>query len=131
MLSDRLLDVIVIERDGGETSLEIRDGAPTVEDYRRVRTGAGLSAKTVEAAAIGLPNTWYGVTIVHDGHAVGMGRVIASFRNLSGSSIGGRRNRHMFRLLRMGRHTNCTESSGLLTLRRILGECFGECWDRR
>jgi GNAT superfamily N-acetyltransferase len=49
---------------------------PGVEDYLRLRIAAGLSAKTREQAEIGLPNSWCGVTILLDGSAVGMGRVI-------------------------------------------------------
>lgn len=51
-------------------------GTPSVADYRRLRKVSGLSEKTQEAAEAGLPNTWFGVTIQHDGRAVGMGRVI-------------------------------------------------------
>ncbi|MVS98545.1 GNAT family N-acetyltransferase [Devosia marina] len=49
---------------------------PGVEDYLRLRIAAGLSAKTREQAEIGLPNSWCGVTVVHDGAAIGMGRII-------------------------------------------------------
>lgn len=49
---------------------------PGIEDYLRLRVVAGLSPKTQEGAAIGLPNSWYGVTVRHAGRAVGMGRVI-------------------------------------------------------
>ena len=44
--------------------------------YRRLRIAAGLSPKTEEQAGLGLPNTWFGVTVRHDGHAIAMGRVI-------------------------------------------------------
>ncbi len=49
---------------------------PGVEDYLRKRIAAGLSAKTREQAEIGLPNSWCGVTVVHDGAAIGTGRII-------------------------------------------------------
>jgi len=49
---------------------------PGLEDYLRLRTVAGLSAKTEDQARIGLPNSWYGVTVIHSGKAVGMGRII-------------------------------------------------------
>ncbi|MEV4760149.1 GNAT family N-acetyltransferase [Micromonospora sp. NPDC049559] len=58
------------------TRYEIRPGVPTVETYRHLRASTGLGAKPVEAAAAGLPNTWYGVTVEHDGETVGMGRVV-------------------------------------------------------
>jgi ribosomal protein S18 acetylase RimI-like enzyme len=37
---------------------------------------AGLSAKSAEGARIGLPNTFFGVTIYRSGKAVGMGRIV-------------------------------------------------------
>lgn len=49
---------------------------PTVETYRYLRTAAGLSPKTIEAAERGLPNTLFGVQIVCDNTVIGMGRVI-------------------------------------------------------
>lgn len=49
---------------------------PSVETYRYLRTAAGLSAKTVEAAERGLPNTLFAVQIICAGEPVGMGRVI-------------------------------------------------------
>jgi ribosomal protein S18 acetylase RimI-like enzyme len=55
---------------------EIIAETPDSETYRRLRVLAGLSPKTAEQAALGLPNTWFGVTVRHAGQAVGMGRVI-------------------------------------------------------
>ena len=49
---------------------------PSVEDYCRLRVSAGLSPKSPEAAAVGLPNTLFGVVIVEDDRVIGMGRVI-------------------------------------------------------
>lgn len=49
---------------------------PPVETYRHLRIAAGLSAKTVEAAERGLPNTLFSVQIICDGVPIGMGRVI-------------------------------------------------------
>jgi ribosomal protein S18 acetylase RimI-like enzyme len=51
-------------------------GTPDVDTYRRLRKVSGLSEKTVEAAARGLPNTIHAVTIEWNGHAIGMGRII-------------------------------------------------------
>ncbi|WP_199549841.1 GNAT family N-acetyltransferase [Streptomyces sp. N35] len=59
-----------------DDAYEVRPGVPSVDDYRRLRTGAGLSAKSAEAATIGLAHTWYGVTVLHEGAAIGTGRVI-------------------------------------------------------
>jgi len=55
---------------------ELVTGAPSVEDYRRLRRVTGLSEKSLEAAEAGLPNSWFAVTVQLDGRPVGMGRVI-------------------------------------------------------
>ena len=55
---------------------ELIAGTPSVDDYRRLRRVAGLSEKTQAAAEAGLPNTWFAVTIRHEGNVIGMGRVI-------------------------------------------------------
>ncbi|WP_185984424.1 GNAT family N-acetyltransferase [Aureimonas mangrovi] len=54
----------------------INDETPAIDDFRRLRKETGLSEKTQEAAERGLPNTWAGVVVRHEGHAIGMGRVI-------------------------------------------------------
>ncbi|MCX4405587.1 MULTISPECIES: hypothetical protein [unclassified Streptomyces] len=58
------------------SAYEIHPGVPSVEDYRRLRTHAGLSDKSAEGAAVGLAHTWYGVVVVHGRDPVGMGRII-------------------------------------------------------
>ena len=50
---------------------------PAIEDYRRLRAISGLTPRSAEAAAVGLPNTVFAVVIENlAGEAVGMGRVI-------------------------------------------------------
>lgn len=49
---------------------------PTTEVFRSLRTRTGLSAKTKEAAELGLPNTWFGVQITYGDDVIGMGRII-------------------------------------------------------
>lgn len=49
---------------------------PCGDDYRRLRAVAGLSPKSAEAAARGLPNTIFGVSVLHGEAVVGMGRII-------------------------------------------------------
>jgi ribosomal protein S18 acetylase RimI-like enzyme len=49
---------------------------PPIDDYLRLRVAAGLSPRSREAAAAGLPNTIAGVVVERDGHIVGMGRVV-------------------------------------------------------
>ncbi|MCX5410248.1 GNAT family N-acetyltransferase [Streptomyces sp. NBC_00335] len=54
----------------------LREGVPSVDVFRRLRADAGLSDKAPEAVALGLPNTWYGVVLHHEGEPIGMGRII-------------------------------------------------------
>jgi ribosomal protein S18 acetylase RimI-like enzyme len=49
---------------------------PPIDDYLRLRVAAGLSPRSREAAAAGLPNTIAGVVVERDGRIVGMGRVV-------------------------------------------------------
>jgi GNAT superfamily N-acetyltransferase len=58
--------------DGYSQAFEI----PSVDDYRRLRIAAGLTPRSEEAAAAGLPKTAVAVVVRHEGRAVGMGRAI-------------------------------------------------------
>lgn len=49
---------------------------PSVEEYIKLRQAAGMSPRSKEAARMGLPWTWYGVSIWHGENCIGMGRVI-------------------------------------------------------
>jgi GNAT superfamily N-acetyltransferase len=49
---------------------------PRVQDYLRLRSMAGMHAKTPEAARRALPNTLYGVSLLRGDEPVGMGRII-------------------------------------------------------
>ena len=49
---------------------------PSVADYNRVRTAAGLSERDPAAAEVGLPNTLFGVRVESGGRVVGIGRII-------------------------------------------------------
>lgn len=55
---------------------QLIERTPTLDEYRELRARNGLSPKTVEAAARGLPNTIYAVVIEDSGRTIGMGRVI-------------------------------------------------------
>jgi GNAT superfamily N-acetyltransferase len=59
-----------------EEGYNLEVSVPSSEDYRRLRISAGLSAKSAEGAAVGLPNTLFGVIVRKDGKVVGMGRVV-------------------------------------------------------
>jgi GNAT superfamily N-acetyltransferase len=49
---------------------------PSVETYRALRRGSGLSEKTTEAAERGLPRSLFGVQVLLDATPIGMGRVV-------------------------------------------------------
>jgi GNAT superfamily N-acetyltransferase len=51
-------------------------GIPSVEDYCRLRISTGLSPKSPEAAAAGLPNTLFGVLVLKEKRVIAMGRVV-------------------------------------------------------
>lgn len=55
---------------------ELIPGIPSVDDFCRLRQVSGLSEKSREAAELGLPNSWFAVTVRHAGRVIGMGRVI-------------------------------------------------------
>ncbi len=55
---------------------ELAPETPSSADYRRLRAVAGLSPKSVEGAAAGLPNTLFGVVARKGGEVVGMGRIV-------------------------------------------------------
>ncbi len=57
-------------------SYDLREEIPNIETYIDVRLQAGLSRKSEEAAARGLPNTIYGVVVYFRDSAVGIGRII-------------------------------------------------------
>lgn len=50
--------------------------SPSPEEYRQLRVLAGLSPRSEEGAAIGLPNTFFAVVIRVSGKLVGMGRIV-------------------------------------------------------
>jgi len=49
---------------------------PSVEDYNRVKSVAGLGRRDPAAANVGLPNTLFGVCVESEGRVVGIGRII-------------------------------------------------------
>lgn len=53
-----------------------RRAPPDAATYQHLRVAAGLSPKSAEAAARGLPNTLFGVQVLQGDEPVGMGRVI-------------------------------------------------------
>jgi ribosomal protein S18 acetylase RimI-like enzyme len=59
-----------------EDGYELVVAVPPPDDYRRLRVAAGLSPKSAAGAAVGLPNTLFGVVVRKGGRLVGMGRVV-------------------------------------------------------
>lgn len=55
---------------------DLVSGVASPSDYLHLRIKAGLSAKRIESAVAGLPNTLFGVLVRHGEEIVGMGRVI-------------------------------------------------------
>ena len=49
---------------------------PDAAAYARLRAAAGLSRKSADAAARGVADTLYGVSVLRDGELVGMGRIV-------------------------------------------------------
>ncbi len=49
---------------------------PSPDEYRSLRVLAGLSPRSAEGAAIGLPHTFFAVVIRTAGKLVGMGRIV-------------------------------------------------------
>jgi ribosomal protein S18 acetylase RimI-like enzyme len=78
--SGKLLGTAAVLRDAlfgaSRSDIVIRSGVPTVEDYCRLRALCGMGPRSDAGAAIGLPNSWYGVQALDDDRPVGMGRVV-------------------------------------------------------
>jgi len=63
-------------KEGTMNDYKLVEQLPAVGEYRTLRLKAGLSAKTEQAAAQGLPNSLFGVCVRREGELIGMGRVI-------------------------------------------------------
>jgi GNAT superfamily N-acetyltransferase len=63
--------------EGGE-DYTLRDEAPSVAEFRRLRAAAGMTDRPREAVERGLPSSLFAVTVVHEptGEVVGMGRIV-------------------------------------------------------
>ena len=59
-----------------QEQIQLVERFPDAGDYCRLRSAAGMSPKTLEAARKGLPNTLYGVSLQREGEVIGMGRII-------------------------------------------------------
>jgi len=56
----------------------LREGVPSAETFLALREATGMSPRPLSGAERGLPNSLYGVTIVHEptDDEVGMGRIV-------------------------------------------------------
>lgn len=54
----------------------IESAIPGVSEYCELRVAAGLSARSRDAAARGLPNSLYAVCVRQDERLIGMGRIV-------------------------------------------------------
>lgn len=59
-----------------DPAYSVLHATPGASVYNALRTGAGLSAKTEEAAVRGLPGSLFAVQVLYRGQPVGMGRVV-------------------------------------------------------
>ena len=60
----------------GSLDVRVVDRFPGIDEYRQLRSAAGLSPRSTEAAARGLANTLFGVSILDGEQTIGMGRII-------------------------------------------------------
>ncbi|MEO0493359.1 MAG: GNAT family N-acetyltransferase [Actinomycetota bacterium] len=58
------------------SELRYVDEIPGPDEFRALRERAGMSPRTAEAAARGLPNSLYGVCVRDGERLVGMGRIV-------------------------------------------------------
>ena len=58
------------------SNLEISAAEPTAEEYVRLRRAAGLDERSIEAARIALPNSFFSVCIRNEAELIGMGRIV-------------------------------------------------------
>ena len=56
--------------------IQIVEEVASVDDFLRLRKISGLSERPLEAAIKALPRSLYGVHIIIDGAAIGMGRIV-------------------------------------------------------
>lgn len=59
-----------------QVKIQIVEEVASVDDFLRLRKISGLSERPLEAAIKALPRSLYGVHIIIDGAAIGMGRIV-------------------------------------------------------
>ena len=56
--------------------LQLLHAPPEIDAYLELRERAGMSPRSAQAAALGLPRSLFAVTLYRDGQLIGMGRVV-------------------------------------------------------
>jgi ribosomal protein S18 acetylase RimI-like enzyme len=56
--------------------LRLLHAPPEIDAYLELRERAGMSPRSAQAAALGLPRSLFAVTLYHDGRLIGMGRLV-------------------------------------------------------
>lgn len=64
-----------------QLKIRIVEKVALVDDFLRLRKISGLSERPLEAAIKALPRSLYGVHIIIDGAAIGMGRIVGGALN--------------------------------------------------
>ncbi|MFT4891117.1 MAG: GNAT superfamily N-acetyltransferase [Halobacteriales archaeon] len=66
------------DAESGDDPYVLREEVPSAETFLALREASGMSPRPRTGAEKGLPNSLYGVTLVHEptGDVVGMGRVV-------------------------------------------------------
>ncbi len=64
--------------DAASDRYAVREELPDPETFARLREAAGMPPRSLEGIERGLPNSLYGVVVVHDptDEVVGMGRIV-------------------------------------------------------
>ena len=76
-LGKRLIaDAPAAETDDTAKGLHVLHAPPGIDAYLELRERAGMSPRSAQAAALGLPRSLFVVTLYRDGRLIGMGRVV-------------------------------------------------------
>ena len=76
-LGKRLIaDVPAADATDAPEGLHLLHAPPEIDAYLELRKRAGMSPRSAQAAALGLPRSLFAVTLYRDGRLIGMGRVV-------------------------------------------------------
>ncbi|WP_227353364.1 GNAT family N-acetyltransferase [Haladaptatus salinisoli] len=69
-------DSVSDDPEADSPTYELRDELPTPEEFVALREAADMAPRGLEAVERGLPNSVFGVTVVHRDEVVGMARIV-------------------------------------------------------